>query len=153
MKYKTHQENVSAQDRRLVTERARKYLGTARVRIEKLKLPIGELRDSVLQKLKGVFREGGCRPLDAQNHVLATISQACLDDALRISNISADELLNPENREYPVLKISDNMKLDCLQGLHRLQAAKDIMPWKDQWWAVDLYLSGKSEIPYRDVIH
>jgi hypothetical protein len=145
--YKMRQADISAQERRLAVERERKYIGTARARIEALHLPPRKPRDTVLQKLRGSFRqEGGCCPLDVQNHVPATISQGQLDVALRLSDILMDSLLNPPDGEYPVLQLPNDIQLKCLHGLHRLQAAKDVLPWKDQWWAIDLYLSGKLPI-------
>jgi hypothetical protein len=129
MSYKMQQADISAQEQRLAVERERKYVGTARAQIKALHLPPRKPRDTVLQKLRGSFhQEGGYRPLDVQNHVPATISQGQLNVALRLSDISTDGLLNPPDGEYPVLKLPDNIHLEYLHGLHRIQAAKDVLP-------------------------
>jgi hypothetical protein len=135
------------QERRLAVERRIKYKGTARIRLDVLHFQWNEPRElnqKNLERLKKCFRTEGCRRLELENHIPATIKESQLDEVIVASGISADALLSNLNNDYPELKFPADYQLECLHGRHRVQAGRETLPSRDKWWTVDLYLEGMS---------
>jgi len=136
-------------EKRVDAERRIKYKGTAIVRLECLDFgwtepsrtePSPPDRENV-ERLKGVFRKD-CDRIPSKNHVVAKIDATDLDIALRDSGVSVDAL-QASSEPYPELKFPPGYQLRCLHGQDRIQAGREVLPWRSAWWTVDLYLSGK----------
>jgi hypothetical protein len=140
------QSRLLDQERRLAVERRIKYKGTARIRLDVLHFQWNEPRElnqKNLERLKKCFRTEGCRRLELENHIPATIKESQLDEVIVASGISADALLSNLN-DYPELKFPADYQLECLHGRHRVQAGRETLPSRDKWWTVDFYLEGMS---------
>ncbi|KAJ5646732.1 hypothetical protein N7490_003104 [Penicillium lividum] len=127
---------------RLVTERRRKYQGTAKIDISQI-VPhpsvSHHLNQTNVRRLCEVFDKEGCRRLDVYNHVSAVVSSQHLDEALRSAQVSAAEMTTDQPNRYPYLHFNSN-QVKCLHGQHRLKAGEEHLSPIDQWWTVDLYL-------------
>lgn len=129
------------EDSRFEAERRLKFRGAARVGLEAIHLTEKPDEERV-ERLKGIFREEGCRPEHIGNHVLLLIDQPALDVALRISELSSTALLHNTRNEYPELRLPAGSQLACLHGKHRIQAGRECLSARDKWWVADLYLAG-----------
>jgi hypothetical protein len=90
------QSRISLQDQDLATERRLKYRGTATIRLETLHFPCDaarELNRKNVERLKKCFRTEGCRRLELENHIPATINESRLQEALTASGVGASELM------------------------------------------------------------
>jgi hypothetical protein len=94
-------------------------------------------------RLLEIFRREGCRPQPAQNHVLILIDQSCLDATLERSGVSSTALMTVTGDDYCVLQALDSTRLTCLNGHHRVQAAREFLSPREKWWIADFYSSGK----------
>ena len=153
------QARANAEDSRLDTERRLICKGSALVRFEYLKWNEYIKRNEAkrrpdkehVERLTRIFRKAGCRPLERTHHIPAIVSQqqldAALEDARRKKRWKADALpsnyatINTQDG-YPELEFPSG--IECLHGLHRIQAGKEWLPPTEKWWIVDLYLSGIS---------
>lgn len=133
----------------IVTERCRKYQGTAKVNINQI-TPHPSISQNLntknVERLCEIFDKEGCRRLDVYNHVSAVVSRQHFHEALRAARLSATDLITDQPNRYPHLNFSTG-PVKCLHGQHPLKAGEDYLPSIDQWWTVDLYLDGKPEIP------
>ncbi|PVH70499.1 hypothetical protein DL98DRAFT_436956, partial [Cadophora sp. DSE1049] len=153
------QAQATAEDSRRDTERRLVCKGSALVRFEFLKWNEYVKRNEAkrrpdrqhVERVKRIFRTAGCRPLEINHHIPAVVSQqqldAALEDARRRGRWKADVL--PSNYAtinapdgYPELEFPSG--IECLHGLHRIQAGKEWLAPTEKWWIVDLYLSGIS---------
>ena len=75
----------------------------------------------------------------------AIIGQQQLANAMRDSGVSVQQLLaaGPLNG-YPSLEFPTGVKLECLHGLHRIEAGREFLLPTEKWWVVDLYPPGRS---------
>jgi hypothetical protein len=136
------------QERSLATEKSIKYKGTASIKIEVLHFPYEESREpdkKDIERLKKLFRgQGAVSRLDLRNHVLATIDQQELVDAMAASGVSAESMLADPRDGYPELDFPACYRLACLHGRHRVLEGAEILPPGDKRWTVDLYLNSMS---------
>ena len=131
---------------RLTTERSQKYQGTAKVNISQIALHPSlsqHLDQKNVERLCEIFDKEGCRRLNPHNHVSAVVSRQHLHNALQAARVSANEMMTNQPNLYPHLQFSTG-QVECLHGQHRLKAGEEHLSPIDQWWAVDLYLDGKS---------
>ena len=131
-------------EEKLAAEGRGKYKGTARVPLEVLHFPWAQPREpnqKSVDTLKRCFEKGQCDRV-TRNHVPAVIDQSDLDEVLRSSNASAKRLLNNEGSPHPKLTFPAGYQLCCLHGRQRIQAAREVLPPRERWWTVDLYLAG-----------
>lgn len=136
------QNRAKAEAARFEAERRLKHQGSARVALNSIQLT-QRLDRKRVEHLKFVFAKDGCRPEHIANHALLSIDKSTLDEALKESRITPGALLVRGNSAYPVLRLPRGKKLMCLHGNHRIQAGKEHLSVRDQWWIVDLYLAGK----------
>ena len=153
------QAQANVEDSRLDTERRLIFKGSALVRFEYLNWNEYIKRNEAkrrpdqdhVDRVKRVFRKAGCRPLESIHHIPVVVSQQQLDAALaearRRGRWKADALpsnyatINSQDG-YPELEFPGG--IECLHGLHRVQAGKEWLQPAEKWWIVDLYLSGIS---------
>jgi hypothetical protein len=144
------QDQVEIVEKRLAEDRGKYYRGTARFRFDYLHFEDTFPRDpqdpdkKIVEILKGKFENEGCLRLEPANHIPAVIDQSTLDMLIAESpGISLGSLLdNPKNLP-PEIKCPNNIKIECLQGRHRVEAGREYLPPRDWWWTIDLYLKGK----------
>lgn len=130
-------------EERLAAEGREKYRGTARIKLEVLHFRRNEPREldqENLERLKECFKKGQCDRV-LRNHLPAVIDQSQLDKALRDSKVSAKTLLSNTD-PHPHLEFPAGFQLYCLHGRHRVQAAREVLPPRERWWTVDLYVAG-----------
>nr|KAK5449229.1 hypothetical protein LTR18_002318 [Exophiala xenobiotica] len=146
------QSRTRVEDERLERERQLKYRGTARISLDVLQFVVDDDRPldvKNVQRLVKIYQREGCRRQFVSNHILVVIDQACLDSALDLSRISAAALLTRNTNDpaavgdYPQLQVPVGVRLTCLHGRHRIQAAREFLSPRDKWWIADLYLAGK----------
>ncbi|KAM9873936.1 hypothetical protein VDGL01_12000 [Verticillium dahliae] len=144
-----NQNQVENIERNLHRDRGMSWRGTARVRFAHLHF--GNLcprkpNEKIITHLKETFKIEGCLRLEPKNHIPAVISQKMLNTCVSVStDMSQSMLLENPKKEPPLLKFPDGVTIECLQGLHRISAAKGLLPRRDWWWTVDLYLEDASE--------
>jgi hypothetical protein len=138
------QNQIHAIEKRLYEDRGKAFRGTAKVRFEALSFnqPNRELRIKIIDHLKEKFQREGCIRLEAKNYIPAVISQASLDAAMRASNITQSLLVENRGSDLVQLNFPRNVTVECLQGLHRIAAAKLMLPQSDWWWVIDIYVDG-----------
>ncbi len=135
---------VQDQEKRLEREKRDKYLGSARVDLERLDFScdgLGAVDVANVKWLVSVFERQGCFPDGSRYHIPAIINQQQLQQAVQSSRISSDALLDQTHRERPELQFPPGFRLRCLHGRHRVQAGKEMAP-PQRWWTMDLYLDG-----------
>jgi hypothetical protein len=129
---------------RLAAAGREKYRGTARIALDVLYFPWDQSREAnqeSIDKLKECFEKGQCDRV-TRNHVPAVIDQSELYKAMRTSNVSATRLLNNRDGSHPNLTFPVRYQLRCLYRRQRIQAAREVVPLRERWWTVDLYLTG-----------
>lgn len=119
------------------------FVGSAQVDINELLFaydsPYDIDNDKILRLKKLIFEQ--CSRLNDNHHIPALISPTALEKAMALSDLHSSSLAPRTAVCFPYLKI-DGSGLQCLRGKHRLLAAKDVLPWEDKWWIVDLYTQG-----------
>ncbi|QSS66486.1 hypothetical protein I7I51_07343 [Histoplasma capsulatum] len=102
--------------------------------------PLGENAARLIKLFKSV----GCDRDDPEHHVPALISNDTLEEALSSSQTTVEALLS--GMDPPHLTLGDNVRLRCLQGKSRLQAASHFLDPGDKWWGVKLYLDSQAQL-------
>jgi hypothetical protein len=139
------QYHATEQERKLAEDREENFRGTACVSLRKLIFKPEYSRDvdkKNIERLKRIFARQGCLRLSPSNHVPAIITEQDLKAALQYSGRTLEDLLNSAQDAPPKLTLPPNYMLECLHGQHRILAALEIVTPKEEWWTVDLYLSG-----------
>ena len=136
---------VEAIEKQLAEDRGRYYRGTVRVRFEHLNFgdlcPRGRCNEAV-EYLKDKFSQG-CLRLDPRNRIPAIIEPHTLDIVLKCSSgTTLGDIVDNSGGIPPELKLPHNHRLECLHGRQRFEAAKEVLPPKNWWWTIDLYLKG-----------
>jgi hypothetical protein len=128
----------------LCEDRSASFRGTGRVELDLLDFqkPSANLPSKNVARLRQIFRNEGCFPLEPENRIVALVTKERLGDMLRASAITSDQLLDNPNGVPPVLRIPRHSPLRCLDGRSRVEAAKGVLVPGKRYWAVDLYLKG-----------
>ncbi|KAE8316024.1 hypothetical protein BDV41DRAFT_145517 [Aspergillus transmontanensis] len=129
--------------RRIQAEKSAKHIGVARIKLNMLEFPNSRSLDPKnVQRLKNLFRgQRGCKPGDLQNRIPAVVDEATLGEALNASGLTRVALLSP-GLDYPRLDLPPVVRLECLRGQHRVQAAKETSGSADTYWVIDLFIAG-----------
>jgi hypothetical protein len=149
------QHKAALQDESIHNERNKQYLGTARIDLSCLQAFIeddfrpNQPRDDRSEKMRvkrlvRIFAFEGCLRLEPEHHVDALISQSELNEALKLSSKTPDDLRS--KGIPPKLDFRPSKQLKCLNGRHRLKAAKKVLEKGDDWWVVDLYSNGLQSV-------
>lgn len=128
------------------------FKGVAKVPIDALKFdnelfiqqhrPVSE---KIVTSLRDIFRREGCLRYDSSNWIDALVDPDHLQSVLARKGLTEEDLRADAERLEP-LELS---RVDCLQGLHRILAASDILDPNDRWWIVKLYSRGAVPPPFR----
>ncbi|KAF8533988.1 hypothetical protein BDD12DRAFT_758374, partial [Trichophaea hybrida] len=96
-----------------------------------------------VQRLKSIFEQQGLRRKDPENRIPVLLSQETFQLGLQNSNIQEEDLIRHPSNSPPLFVLPDNT-VRYLHGHHRLAAAIEILPPRDQWWGVDIYLENNA---------
>jgi hypothetical protein len=144
------QYHASEQERKLAEDREENFRGTVCISLRRLRFEPEYSRDvdkKNVERLKRIFARQGCLRLSLTNHVPAIINERDLKAALQCSGRTLEDLLNSAQDAPPKLTLPPGYMLECLHGQHRILAARETLEPQEEWWAVDLYLSGLSLAP------
>jgi hypothetical protein len=132
----------------LAKDRLECYRGIARVSLVSLSfehsLVKQKHRDTSQQNvlhLVEVFERNGCLRLQEEHIIDAVVRDEDLQEALSRQGISVEDFRKlqwPQNA--PRL---DNLNVQCLSGMHRVEAARRFLDDNDQWWIVRLFSYSK----------
>ena len=137
-----------SEEKLIVQDKQAHFRGTAKVKLKHLKFEehLTLFDPSNVSRLVNIFKLEGCARLDPDHHVPVVIHESQLKSALGQSHASEADLLKPLQTEPPELFFPSGFTLTCLHGQHRIAAAREFLLPGDQWWIVDLYVSGPSFI-------
>lgn len=132
-----------AASRRIKTEKHRRRLGTARIKLDLLDFPNSRgLDQDNLDRLKRLFRgERGCKPEEPEHRIPAVVDEERFREALHLSGVSSEVLLSG-GPEFPRLDFPAGFRLECLRGHHRARAAQEVFRSGDKCWVVELFAAG-----------
>jgi hypothetical protein len=120
------------------------FRGTARIKFQNLRfIHIHDRKrdDAKLKNdLKKKYETQGCLRLEPRNHIPAIIDQATLDEAIKLSKVNQNVLLDNPKTLPPELKFPSDFRIECLQGRLRVETGMEFLSGNDWWWTVDLYL-------------
>lgn len=139
--------SFQAYEKDLLKDRNSSYRGTARIPLGALSFQRRKSRSDLasnIERMKEIFIGSQCQRLDPANKIPVLISQQSLDTITRLSNITLKQLVENTQEDLPLLEMSPNIYLECLDGESRIEAAKEVLPRDDAWWVVDLYIDGRS---------
>lgn len=125
-----------------------------RVRVDISSLTFSEASRKEIPRITNQFRCALEEGYDAsrhnpQNSIQAYVDLTELDDILRASRLTRDNLLASflPGAAHPKLNTL-RTKICCFGGRHRLKAAQQFHDADDRWWTIDLY-AFESERKYR----
>lgn len=123
------------------------FLGVARLPIDSLNFehevfkkqhrPVSE---KVVERLRSIFWREGCLRSESKNWIDALVDPQRFHSVLAQREQSQHDL-RLGVKELPLLDLG---LVDCLQGVHRILAAGDVLNQNDRWWTVRLYSRGES---------
>jgi hypothetical protein len=93
-----------------------------------------------VSRLKRIFKTEGCNRSDPSNFIVGNISQEMLSEAMRLSNLTSEDLR--ARGEPRMLYLPRFQYIKCAKGRSRAKALLDT-PCFGLWWTVELYI-GKS---------
>ena len=123
------------------------YRGSARVRLENLAVEGLEVRptrtvdDDHVQHLIDTFHTEGCDNLDPKHRVKALIRDEDIGDILQASEMTVEEFM--QYIDTPKTLSCGDRLFVCLEGRHRIKAARRFFNAEERWWAVDFYSFGQ----------
>lgn len=126
-------------------QEALRFRGLARVDLAKLNFEYAlsqghrNLEQRNVKRLLGIFRTHGCERYESANFVKARVDAGSLDAALTSQGFRLPQQPPDSWQAIPILQVSS---IDCLNGLHRVLAARKYLDLNDQWWIARLYTEG-----------
>ncbi|KGQ02690.1 hypothetical protein BBAD15_g12095 [Beauveria bassiana D1-5] len=141
-----------AASRRIQQEKSSKYIGAVNIRLDNLCFPYsrGPDKKNVKRLIKLFQGQRGCNPGETQNRIPAIISEAELQNALAISNLTRGDLV-ARGDSFSRLDMPSAFQLECLRGEDRVQAAREVLNSPEPRWVVDLYAADISDETRRDL--
>ena len=126
------------------------YRGIARAPLHALKFGHGivaarhrDLSYENVIRLQRIYEQVGCSRLQEENFINAVIEDDELDVALSLHGMSLDDMRSLQwPQDAPTLHL-DN--LQCLDGMHRIEAARRFLNENDKWWIVRLFSYSQSQ--------
>lgn len=127
-------------------EESLRFCGLARVHLDALSFEHAssqghrELSAENVARLVRVFRIEGCSRLEEANFVKAQVNRRDLDAALASEDFKLPQQPPRDWSKQPILRLQ---AIECLNGLHRVLAARDFFVGKNRWWIARLYTDGR----------
>ncbi|KAI1537805.1 ATPase [Pyrenophora tritici-repentis] len=133
-------------DRDLAAEKLMCYRGIARVPLHSLRFGHRILLDKHRElsyenviRLERIYEQVGCLRLQEENIINAVIEDDDLVAALSLRDISLDDMrILQWPQDAPSLQPKN---VQCLSGMHRIEAARRFLNENDKWWIVRLFSS------------
>jgi hypothetical protein len=132
------------------SQKAKSFAGIARIHLEQLSFDTAlrrehrTLSEKAVTRLQSVFDLEGCRRLEEDNYVEGLISRECLESAITQAGTNLESFKKSSNRPPhdvdDVLCLEINRSIQCLNGMHRIFAARRHLDNNDRWWVVKLYI-------------
>lgn len=119
--------------------KSRCFLGFARINFSQLSFRDSMRRDhreesrKATARLLRVFQLEGCKRFEIENFIDAVIPLEAFEAT--IAPVEASVFQDASN----VRPLRPHFPVECQNGLHRISAAKDYLPFNDRWWIVRLY--------------
>jgi hypothetical protein len=130
-------DDISSDDLLILKEKARTYRGSFKIPLEKIELQTTthntRQRDpkNIIRLLESFALEG-CNRLQPENYISVLVDG--------VEPPSQTEFPNSNFKEPPTLTFESTVV--CLDGHHRIQAAREFLAGEDRWWVADLYSNG-----------
>ncbi|KAF2439150.1 hypothetical protein P171DRAFT_490584 [Karstenula rhodostoma CBS 690.94] len=142
-------------DHELIQLLSKSFLGFARVSLDHLSFESvrkqhREESSKATARLLRVFELEGCERDKVENFVDALIGTNVFRDAIFPNDISLFQ------KAQDVQSLRLQQPLECLNGMHRIAAARKHLDPNDRWWTVRLLIKeGGSDVPYSrlELIH
>ncbi|RII17524.1 hypothetical protein CUC08_Gglean002364 [Alternaria sp. MG1] len=123
------------------------YRGIARVPLHALRFGHGVVVDKHRDlsyenviRLEKIYEQVGCSRLQEENVINAVIEDDDLVAALSLHGMSLDDMRNLQwPQDAPALHLEN---VQCLCGMHRIEAARRFLNENDRWWIVRLFSQG-----------
>jgi len=131
-------DEISSNDLLILKEKARTYRGSFKVPLDQISLE-GTPHDTRQRDPKNVtrllesFALEGCNKLQPENYISVLVNGADLP--------SQNILPNTYSEEPPAF--ASKSSVVCLDGHHRIQAAREYLAGEDRWWVAHVYSDGK----------
>jgi hypothetical protein len=138
-----NQEIIDDEDIAIIRERSEKFLCTLRVKLDVLCFSSERQRErdeGNIQRLVKTFSKG-CHRLQPRNYIPAIINQQILEEVALSSGVSLQSLVK-DNGDPPLLEFPSDIRVECLRGRSRRDAAIRLFLSEERWWVVDLYSEG-----------
>ena len=134
----------SSTDAALAKDTLKCYRGIARVPLNSLnfkhnlvKKKHRDISQQNVLHLVEVFERNGCLRLQEEHVIDAVIRDEDLVEALSRQGILEEDFRNLQwAQNAPLLDLSD---VQCLSGMHRVEAARRYLDDNDKWWIVRLF--------------
>ncbi|KZM19287.1 hypothetical protein ST47_g9567 [Ascochyta rabiei] len=120
------------------------YRGIARVPLHALKfghrIVLDKHRDlshKNVTRLERIYEQVGCSRLQEENVIDALVEDDDLVAALSLHGMSLDDMRSLQwPQDAPALHLEN---VQCLSGMHRIEAARRFLNENDKWWIVRLF--------------
>lgn len=130
-------DDISSKDLLILKEKARTYRGSFKVPLDQIDFEVASFHPRQQDpkntaRLLQSFSLEGCNRLQPENFISALVDA----DHLAPQAVFSDRHF----AEPPSL--SSGCKVVCLDGYHRVQAAREFLAGDERWWAANLYIDG-----------
>lgn len=139
------QEDLTAIEQRIASDKLAKFTGAARVSIQHLEFqyPTRQIdRKAIRQLIRDFDGEGYIRE-EPSHRIPVIVDNSILQAALEKLSLTT-EIFRAKADNPPFLELESGVKLECLHGQHRIVAAQEHLAPSQWWWAVDIYGTGSS---------
>lgn len=99
-----------------------------------------DLDDQNVNRLIGIFKLQGCKQESTANAISVLVEKSAIGESHAQQGSSSSALHSIVPARLPFL----NAKVLCLQGKHRIYAARKFLPYGNWWWTVKIFDSGKT---------
>ena len=117
------------------------FCGTALIAFHHLDFYETSIRKANVRRLLEIYRTEGCLRFQPQNRIAALVTRQDWELAISQARISKEDLLDPTKIQPPRLCEGTNIRVHCLGGGSRIEAAKQFLSPSDHEWLVELYLA------------
>lgn len=119
------------------------FKGYARIRLDCLHFESGRATNNKnIKRLLCIFRTEGCHQYDPIHSIPVVMTAGVLASALHTKGLDSSVLYTSATSS-PRLDFLPGVKITCLHGKHRVQAAMKFLKPPYQWWNVRIYDEGK----------
>ena len=123
------------------------YRGIARVPLHALRFGHSivldkhrELSHENVIRLERIYEQLGCSRLQEENVINAIVEEDDLLAALSLNGMSLDAIRSLQwPQDAPALHLQN---VQCLSGMHRIEAARRFLNENDKWWIVRMFSYG-----------